>query len=269
MGLLIAVSRGIARAANPRAAAQQIVQSIRREWLTLPVRPVPASPVPADLTASLAEGLLAAGCVQFGQFTLKSGLQSPIYIDLRRLIAYPGLLGDVAEAYAAILQNLAFDRLAAVPYAALPIATAISLQTGWPMLYPRKESKSYGTQAEIEGVFMAGERVVVIDDLATTGGSKFEAIQKLSKAGLVVEDVVVLIDRQSGAREALTRAGFRMHAVVTLTELLDHWERAERVPCEQINATRAFLAGYQEPLPEGTRFPLPLEMTPDFALTSS
>jgi uridine monophosphate synthetase len=138
---------------------------------------------------------------------------------------------------------LKFDRLAALPYAALPIGTAISLQGGWPMIYPRKEAKEYGTAATIEGAYVAGERAVVIDDLATTGGSKFEAIDKLKAAGLAVEDVVVLIDRQSGAAEALAEAGYRLHAVFTLSEMLDHWEQTGRVPAEQIAATRAFLRG--------------------------
>ena len=109
------------------------------------------------------------------------------------------------------------------------------------MIYPRKEAKSYGTGAEIEGGFAAGERAVVIDDLATTGGSKFEAIEKLAAAGLKIEDVVVLVDRQSGAAEALAAAGYRLHAVMTLTQMLDHWTLTGRVPAEQIAATRAFL----------------------------
>ena len=86
-----------------------------------------------------------------------------------------------------------------------------------PMIYPRKEAKDYGTKAEIEGEYKSGETVALIDDLATTGGSKFEAIDKLRAAGLQVKDVVVLIDRQSGAREALQEAGFGFHAVVTIS----------------------------------------------------
>ena len=93
------------------------------------------------------------------------------------------------------------------------------------MIYPRKEPKSYGTAAAIEGAFAAGERVVVIDDLTTTGASKFEAIEKLAAAGLRVDDVVVLVDRQSGAKEALAAAGYRLHAVLTLNALLDYWAR--------------------------------------------
>jgi uridine monophosphate synthetase len=148
----------------------------------------------------------------------------------------------VARAYVARLERLAFDRLAALPYAALPIGTAVSLAGGWPMIYPRREVKSYGTGAEIEGAYAAGERVVVIDDLATTGGSKFEAIEKLTAAGLRVQDIVVLIDRQSGAADALAERGYRLHSVLNLTSLLDYWEQTGKVAAGQVAATRAFLA---------------------------
>jgi uridine monophosphate synthetase len=139
------------------------------------------------------------------------------------------------------LKNLAFDRLAALPYAAIPIGSAISLQGNWPMIYPRKEIKAYGTKAEIEGVFIPGETVVVIDDLATTGESKFEAIEKLTQAGIKVKDIVVLIDRQSGADEALQKAGFRLHAVFKLTKMMDYWESSGKVSKDQVEAVKNFL----------------------------
>jgi uridine monophosphate synthetase len=189
----------------------------------------------------LADGLLEAGCIKFGEFTLKSGLKSPIYIDLRWIIGYPRLLEQVGAAYLPILKGLEFQRLAGLPYAAIPIATAISLAGNYPLIYPRKEVKEYGTKAGIEGEYHAGERVVVIDDLATTGGSKFEAIEKLTAAGLKVRDVVVLIDRQSGAKESLEGAGFHLHAVLTITQLLDYWEKTGKVGKEKIIATWAFL----------------------------
>ena len=193
--------------------------------------------------AALADGLLNAGCIKFGNFTLKSGLSSPIYIDLRRIISFPKLLAQIGEAYLPLLRNLTFDRLAGLPYAAIPIATAVSLQGDYPMIYPRKEVKTYGTKAEIEGEFHAGETALVIDDLATTGGSKFEAIEKLTAVGLVVKDIVVLVDRQSGAKELLEQAGYFMHAVLTITQLLDYWEENGKVEKEKIEETREFLKG--------------------------
>jgi len=195
-----------------------------------------------SLTSDLADSLLEASCIKFGEFTLKSGLKSPIYIDLRQIITYPKLLEKVGAAYLPLLKELKFNRIAGLPYAAIPIATAISLQGGYPMIYPRKEVKEYGTRAEIEGEYHPGETVVVIDDLATTGGSKFEAIEKLTAVGLKVRDVVVLVDRQSGAKESLAAAGFRLHAVLTITELLDHWEKTGKVGKEKIEATRTFLS---------------------------
>ncbi len=239
LGMLVPVSRAISRAQDPRQAAEELRSAINQQRATIRRRrPIATG---EKFPAALAANLLKAGCVKFGQFTLKSGLISPIYIDLRRLVSDPALLAQVAAAYLPVLNQLNFERLAALPYAALPIATAISLQGGWPMIYPRKESKDYGTRAEVEGLYASGERIVVIDDLATTGSSKFEAIEKLTAAGLQVEDVVVLIDRQSGAAQALAQEGFRMHAVFTLTQMLDHWELSKQVPAEQIHAVREFL----------------------------
>lgn len=193
------------------------------------------------LLSTLSDNLLSAGCIKFGEFTLKSGLKSPIYIDLRRIITYPKLLANISQAYLPLLSTLQFSRIAGLPYAAIPIATAISLAGNYPMIYPRKEAKTYGTKAEIEGEYHAGETVVVIDDLATTGGSKFEAIEKLTGAGLVVKDVVVLVDRQSGAKESLAQAGYSMHAVLTITEMLEYWEETGKVDKDKIEETRKFL----------------------------
>lgn len=251
LGLLVPVSRSISRSAQPRRAALEIrdaINAVREEILARDASVSyqdqvdhPFNSPAREQLSSLADSLLESGCIKFGSFTLKSGLQSPIYIDMRALVSFPRLLNQVAEAYLPVLYGLSFKRLAAIPYAAMPIATAISLQGGWPMVYPRKETKSYGTRAEIEGSYAPGERVVVIDDLATTGGSKFEAIEKLTAAGLQVQDVVVLIDRQSGAAQSLAEAGYHLHAVFTLAQLLDDWEQNRRVPVEHILAVRQFL----------------------------
>ncbi len=243
-GLLINVSRGISRSTDPGSAAREMRdEMLRIRESRTENREMNDSRLSAldSRVSSLADALLAAGCIKFGEFTLKSGLKSPIYVDLRMIISYPRLLEQIGAAYLPILKQLRFDRIAGLPYAAIPIATSIAMQGDYPMIYPRKEVKAYGTKAEIEGEFHAGETAVVIDDLATTGGSKFEAIEKLSGAGLRVKDVVVLIDRQSGAKEALAEAGYTMHAVLTITEMLDHWEQTGKVEGDKIRQTREFL----------------------------
>ena len=241
LGMLVPVSRTLSRATDPRQAALELHQTIKTCQETMRENVQISQFKELKASSVLVEGLLEADCFRFGQFTLKSGIQSPIYIDLRKLASYPDLLSTVAAAYIPVLRRLEFNRLAALPYAALPIATAISLQTGWPMIYPRKEIKTYGMRAPIEGNFQPGEEVVVIDDLATTGGSIIEAIEKLTTVGLRVNDVVVLIDRQSGAPEALNKVGYHLHSILSMTNLLDYLEGIQRISSSQIKAVRRFL----------------------------
>jgi uridine monophosphate synthetase len=249
MGLLVTVSRGISQADDPRKAAEKIRERINRVRNTRSSKKI--KPDARNLEeerfefAQLADGLLEAGCIKFGQYTLKSGLISPIYIDLRQLVSFPSLLELVARAYIPILGKLHFDRLAGLPYAALPITSAISLMTHWPFIYPRKEVKDYGTKAAIEGIYTKGERAVIIDDLATTGGSKFESIDKLTGEGLQVTDIVVLIDRQSGASEALKKDGYTLHSVTNLTALVNYYENKGKISHEQAGRVWEFIKSGQ------------------------
>jgi orotate phosphoribosyltransferase len=169
----------------------------------------------------LALALHEAGCVQFGQFKLKSGLISPIYVDLRLLVSQPRLLRRVGEVLAGRAQTFRFDALAAIPYAALPIGVAVSLALDVPLIYPRKEVKDYGTERSVEGAFERGQSVLLIDDLITKGHSKLEAIAPLEAAGLNVKDILVLVDREQGGVEELDAHGYAVHAVMTLTQILD------------------------------------------------
>ena len=240
LGVLVPVSRGIAMADDPGVEARDLrdrINRARQQWRQIDG---PEEPPVKDRWI-LADDLLSSGCVQFGDFKLKSGLRSPIYFDLRRLISHPDLLRRVAQTYCFLLNELSFDRMAALPYAALPIVTAIGLINKRPMIYPRKEAKSHGTQATIEGEYSSGEAAVVIDDLATTGASKFEAIERLEAVGLQVRDVVVLIDRQSGASEELSDRNVKMHAVFNLDELIEYWSGRGAISLEQAEQVRVFL----------------------------
>ena len=248
LGLLINASRSIARAADSGAEARRLrdeINQIRGRGTDDGRRsdPGPSSsvPRPPSPVQQLARDLIDSQCVRFGEFKLKSGLLSPIYLDLRRLITYPQILKRAAKAYVALLRDLQFDRIAGLPYAGLPISTAVSIEADWPMIYPRKEAKEYGTKADIEGLFNPGETIAIIDDLATTGGAKVEAIQKLEGVGLKVKDIVVLIDRESGAKESLAQSGYTLHAIATLRQLLDAWRASGAITQAQFEEVQAFL----------------------------
>ena len=233
LGLVVNSSRGIIYADDPRQAARDLRQRINA------ARSRPQAPR-FDPRSALTLALVDIGAIKFGEFTLASGQKSPIYVDLRLLASHPDVLRQVAHAYADLLrQELSIEhrglciRLAAIPYAALPIGTAVALELDLPLIYPRKEAKRHGTARQIEGDFRPGDRAVVLDDLITTGGSKLAAIELLEGAGLVVQDVVVLIDREQGGREELEAAGYRLHAVLSLGEMLDTLVEAGRVSGEQ------------------------------------
>jgi len=236
LGVLLPVSRGISRAKDPAQAAKQFRDEINKARATKS-----KAGKPSFANKQLAADLLRLGCVQFGEFTLKSGKISPIYLDLRRLVGDPAALRRTAAAYVKLMRNLKFDRVAGLPYAALPIATAISLQAAWPLIYPRKEAKEYGTKAAIEGPYEPGETVIVIDDLITTGGSKLEGIEKLEAAGLKVADIVVLIDRRSKSEGPFGDKEIKLHSVFQLTELLAYWQQSGAISAKQTQAVSDFL----------------------------
>jgi uridine monophosphate synthetase len=192
---------------------------------------------------NIAKQLFDAGCVKFGTFTLKSGLASPIYIDLRLLVSYPSLLREVAHVMSDLARDLTFDRIAGIPYAGLPIGTALALEMDRPMIYPRKETKEYGTRRAIEGEFEPGETVLVVDDLITRGTSKIEAIEPLEEAGLLVRDVLVLIDREQGGAEDLAERGYRLHAVLRLPDILEALKASGCITAEQCAEVIDYLHG--------------------------
>ena len=248
-GVIVPVSRGVLYAENPRAAAERLRDNInqQREKIVNGLngfeRITEKKSAQSAQSVDLILGLYQAGCVKFGNFTLASGKQSPIYIDLRRVISFPALFQQVVEAYTAVVETLAFDRIAAVPYAALPAAAVVAAKLERPMIYPRKAVKTHGTGQAVEGAFEPGQTAVAIEDVVTSGGSLLAAIGTLHNAGLTVQDVVVLVDREQGGRAKLEASGLRLHAVLTIGQILATLRAEGRIDAGTFERVKAYLTG--------------------------
>ncbi len=179
------------------------------------------------------------GCVVFGDHVQASGAVFPYYIDLRKIISIPQIFHQIVSAYADILKDLKFDRIAGIPYGSLPTATGLALRMERPMIFPRKEVKTYGAGKLIEGHFQAGETIVVVDDILISGKSVMEGAGKLKSAGLNVEDIVVLIDHEQGVKDKLQAHGYRAHSVLALSEIAQILYQANRSDSEQFNMLTA------------------------------
>lgn len=188
--------------------------------------------------------LYAIGAVKFGDFTLKSGKQSPIYLDLRQIISYPDILRAVAEAIWQQLNGYPVDVICGVPYTALPIATCLSLHHQIPLVMRRKEAKDYGTKQRIEGAFKTGQQCFIIEDTATTGGSILETANDLDTAGLKIKHVGVLINREQGAVENLRERHYQLHAAFTLREMLETLIQANALPKTELVIVDKLLQDY-------------------------
>ncbi len=176
------------------------------------------------------------GCILFGSFVQASGATFPYYIDLRKIISNPQIFHQTLTAYADILKHLNFDRIAGIPYGSLPTATGLALRLNRPMIFPRKEVKAHGTRRLIEGNFHPGETVVLVDDILISGKSVMEGAEKLKSAQLNVHDIVVFIDHEQGVKDRLREHGYRVHTVLTISEITETLYEAGRINEEQLKA---------------------------------
>ena len=170
-------------------------------------------PTRTELAAAVHEA-----CHLTGEFTLRSGATATEYFDKFRFEARPDLLAAVADALAPLVPA-GTEVLAGLELGGIPIVTALSLRTGLPAAFVRKQAKHYGTRRQAEGADVAGRRVLVVEDVATTAGQMLLSTEDLRDGGADVGHALVVIDRLAGGREALAGIGVELHALFTRDDL--------------------------------------------------
>ena len=245
-GLLLPVPPSLLAGKEPRREIEKLRDNINKQRM----RAIEGSPtcelwlpdvcfLQPEPYRDLILQLYDIGCVVFGDHVQASGAVFPYYIDLRKIISIPQIFHQIVSAYADILKELKFDRIAGIPYGSLPTATGLALRMERPMIFPRKEVKTYGAGKLIEGHFQPGETIVVVDDILISGKSVMEGAGKLKSAGLNVEDIVVLIDHEQGVKDKLQANGYSAHSVLALSEIAQTLYQANRIDTEQFNLLTA------------------------------
>lgn len=184
--------------------------------------------------------LTRIGALKFGTFTLTSGKLSPYYIDLRLVPSYPEAFEEIADLYVELAKSKVglgkFNRIVGIPTAGIPFSSVLALKLGKPFLYVRKEVKTHGRERRIEGILTLGDRVLLVDDLVTSGRTLIDAANAVRAEGAVVKDALVLIDREEGAKKNLDKAGIKLHCLMGIREAAKVLHDMDAIDDEQLNA---------------------------------
>jgi orotate phosphoribosyltransferase len=194
----------------------------------------------------VANALFNSGCLKFGSFLIRSGVQSPYYIDLACLLSSPKDLCTISDAAAKHIRLLAstnrIDKLASIELKGALLLPSISCRTNLPCVVVRKEEKNYGATGRIAGADVAkGDRILFFDDVVSEGLSKLEGIKALEQLGAQVENIVVVIDRQQGGKENLERLGYKVHALARVSDLVKNLYQKSEISKEQLAAVLAYI----------------------------
>lgn len=170
------------------------------------------------MSEDLIDELISCGAVKFGHFILTSGKESNYYIDIKQASTNPRILKLIASKMKDYVAG--YEIIAGMELGAVPIAVALSLESGKPFVIVRKQEKAHGTKKLIEGGDVNGKRVLIVEDVTTTGGSVIKAINILRKSGAIVDRVVTVVDREEGAEERLSEENVDLVPLVTKSEIL-------------------------------------------------
>lgn len=193
------------------------------------------------------------GIIKFGRFTLKSGIESPFYVDLRPLASDPKILKNLANYLLDMLPLDNFDLICGVPYAALPMATAMSLESYIPLIIKRKEAKNYGTKKLIEGIYQKGQNCLLVEDVITSGKSLIETIAEVEQEDIKVADIVVVLDREQGGKELLESRGYKVHTLFNISEVCTILRENGELTDDEVKRIQDFLQGNHIQFEEKTR----------------
>lgn len=188
-----------------------------------------------DLTSgrvALAEALFRIGALRFGRFTLASGRSSSYYVDLRVVPSDPDAYQLAVAAYLSVVKELgegSFDIVAGVATAGVTVSSPLAYLLKKPMVYVRKEEKGHGLGKQVEGMVRPGSRALVVDDLATTGGSIISAVEALRDSGCVVNDALVLVDRLEGGRTNLAKVSVKLNSFADIRDLVETLYQQKKV----------------------------------------
>jgi len=199
---------------------------------------MPSKKTSESMKIEISRILNSIGAFQFGAFKLTSGKMSPYYIDLRIIPSFPDAFRKICNFYTDYIKNNVgtknFERVAGIPVAGIPFASLIAYQLEKPFLYIRKGVRRHGRERRIEGVIAPGERILLVDDLITTGLSLQNAAKTIVAEGGLVTDAAVLLDRQEGGTKKLSESRIRVHALVNVTEVANTLHELGTINEEQL-----------------------------------
>jgi orotate phosphoribosyltransferase len=198
--------------------------------------------VKSMVKGDVAKALVDADCIKIGLFTYASGRQGPVYVDIRVLPSTPKSMNIITDAMADAIKELEPDVLAGAETAGIPLAAVTSIKTKTPMIYVRKKPKHYGLKSQVEGVVTNGDKALLIDDMITNGWSKLDFLEGLRSKGLVVEDCLVVVDREQGGTETLGKSGVKLHSLITLKEMLDYMLKKKAIKQADYDSVLEYLS---------------------------
>lgn len=202
----------------------------------------------AEMKSQVCTILTRIGALKFGTFTLSSGKLSPYYIDLRLVPSHPDVFQKITDFYVTLAKNLIglnkFERIAGIPTAGIPFSSVLAIKLQKPFIYVRKEIKYHGRERMIEGILMPGNRVLLVDDLVTSGKTLIDAAHALRCEGATVNDALVLIDREEGATKNLAKAGIKLHCLMGIREAAKTLYDMDAIDKEQLTAILKQVKGH-------------------------